>query len=270
MNYPEILRVLQQEPLAILPSAHASWFSRFEAYLEFRSAKREDGMIFGEAIEREQATVVNGVMRLPVGGPVGRNLGPVEKACGCVDFAEIIADLDTSENDTNCRGCVIDWDCPGGMVQGGKEVAQRIIDCEKPVYSFSSGLMCSQAYYIACASKALFATEDAKVANIGVYCYALDRSKQYADMGLKPLLITSGKYKGMGAPGVPLTKDQIALLQDEVNVSAEKFYAHVDEMRGGAVSREDMQGQCFAGDVAAQRGLIDGVIDSWDDVAALL
>src|SRR5436190_11580792 len=158
MNYPEILRVLQQEPLAILPSAHASWFSRFEAYLEFRSAKREPGMIFGETVERPQAEKVEGIMYLPVGGPIGRGLGPVEKACGCVDTSEIIADLNDFESDPNCRACIMVWDSPGGTVQGGKAVAQRIIDCEKPVYSYCEGMMASQAYYIGCAAKAIFAT----------------------------------------------------------------------------------------------------------------
>jgi ClpP class serine protease len=288
MHYPDIHRVLTQEPLAIVPTAHASWLSRFEAYLEFRSrsverveqasslsplrfdAANRDVEIFGQTVERPQAEIEDGIMFLPVGGPVGRGLGKVEKACGCVDYSEILADLDEMESDPNCRGCIILWDSPGGMVQGGNAVKNRILACEKTILSHCEGLMGSQAYFLACCADGVFATDDARVGSIGVYCYALDRSKQYADAGLKPLLITSGKYKGMGAPGIPMSKDQIELLQSEVDDLAEKFYTHVDDMRSGNVSREDMQGQVFTGEKAFAKGLIDDVVTGLDDVVALL
>jgi signal peptide peptidase SppA len=278
MHYPDIHRVLTQEPLAIVPTAHASWLSRFEAYLEFRSRSNEvrieaanrDVEIFGQTVERPQAEIEDGIMFLPVGGPVGRGLGKVEKACGCVDYNEILADLDEMESDPNCRGCIILWDSPGGMVQGGNAVKNRILACDKTILSYCEGLMGSQAYFLGCAADGIFATDDARVGSIGVYCYALDRSKQYADAGLKPLLITSGKYKGMGAPGIPMSKDQIALLQSEVDDLAEKFYTHVEDMRSGNVSREDMQGQVFTGEKALAKGLIDDVVGSIEDVVALL
>src|SRR5688572_17083728 len=139
MNYAEILQVLTQTPMAITASAHASWLARFEAFLEWRSAKREDGQgPSGAIIPREQAHTVEGITYLPVGGPTGRGLGPVEKGSGCVDYEEIIADLDEFEDDPNARGCIMDWDCPGGMNQGLIATGNRILACNKPVFSFSA------------------------------------------------------------------------------------------------------------------------------------
>lgn len=270
MNYAEILRVLCQEPLAITPAAHASWLSRFEAFLEWRSAEREPGEgPSGEIILREQAEVAEGVMMLPVKGPVGRGLGKVEKGVGCVDFSEIIADLDELEIDPNIRACVIDWDSPGGMVQGGLAVENRILACDKPIYSYSEGMMCSQAYRLACCTDGIFTTADADVGSVGVYCYMLDSSKRYADAGLKPVVIKSGPFKSMGAPGTSFTKEQIELLQAQVDELAEEFYYRVEEMRPG-VSREDMQGQSFRGKTAMQKGFVDGIVNDIGDVAAML
>jgi ClpP class serine protease len=187
-----------------------------------------------------------------------------------VDCAEIIADLDEMEGEPLCRAGIIYFDSPGGMVQGIAGVAARILKCDKPIYAYTSGQMCSAAYWLGSACDAVFATSDADVGSIGAYCYLLDQSKRYADAGVKPVLVTSGKYKGMGAPGLSFTKDQLALLQERIDDISEKFYVHVEEMRNGAVSREDMQGQTYAGDKALAKGMIDGVMGSLEDVADLL
>ncbi len=273
MHYPEILRVLTQEPLAIAPSAHAAWLDRYKAFLNWRevAVEREPGQgPSGSVIQREQSQIVEGIYYLPVGGPVGRGLGKVEKGAGCVDYAEIIADLDEFAAKDEARACIMDWDCPGGMVQGGLAVEQRILALDKPIYSFSAGLMASMAYKLACCTDGIFATADAQIGCIGVYCYLLDTSELYKAEGVKPVLITSGKYKGMGAPGLSLTTDQLSLLQDRIDESAANFYNHVDEMRNGLVSRDDMQGQTFTGEKALANGLIDGVVGGIEDVAAML
>ncbi len=270
MTYPELIRILTQEPLAITPAAHASWLARYEAFLNWRSAEREPGQgPSGRIVEREQATIVEGIMYLPVGGPVGRGLGAVEKGAGCVDFSEIIADLDEMEADPNCRACVMDWDSPGGMIQGGLAVENKILACDKPVFSYSEGMLCSQAYRLACCTDGIFVSPDSDVGSVGGYCYMLDSSKAYANEGVKPVLITSGRYKGLGAPGMPFTKDHLALLQSKVDDFAEEFYAHVEEYRGD-VSREDMQGQSFTGSKAIGKGFVDGLVNDISEVAAML
>lgn len=276
MKYPKLWATLTEEPLLIEPRALASNIKLLERHLsmsseEFRAAQREDGVDYcGEKVERDQAEIVNGVMIIPVGGPIGVGLGKFEKGAGCVDCTEILADLEEMETTEECRAGILHFDSPGGMVQGIAGVAARILACEKTIYAFTSGQMCSAAYWLGCSCDAVFATVDADIGSIGAYCYLLDQSKRYEAAGVKPVLVTSGKYKGMGAPGVSFTADQLALLQERINEISEKFYGHVEEMRGGAVSREDMQGQTFAGDRAVVRGLIDVVVGDLEEVAELL
>jgi signal peptide peptidase SppA len=237
---------------------------------EFKAA-REGTDFCGDAVDVPQAETVEGICYIPIGGPIGKGLGGFEKGAGCVDCADICDELDQMETDPNCRAAILVIDSPGGMVQGIAGVADKILACDKPVYAFTEGQMCSAAYWLACSCDAVFATEDADVGSIGAYCYLLDQSKRYADAGVKPVLVTSGKYKGMGAPGLSFTKDQLALLQERINDISEKFYSHVEEMRGNSnVSRDDMQGQVYAGAKAMAKGLIDDVVTCVEDVAALL
>lgn len=271
MKYPEILRVLTQEPLLITPMAHSALLKLFQDHIslenaEFR-ASREGVDWCGKAVEVEQAGNVDGVFYIPVGGPIGRGLSKFEIGAGCVDVENIMDELDQFEEDNNARVAVFDIDSPGGMFSGTPELGNRIMRCQKPTASFMHQ-GCSAAFWLATSCDYSFAAPSGDVGNVGVYTYLLDRSKQFADAGIKPILISSGPYKGAGAPGIPLTKEQLGHLQSRVNEMAEMFYQHVESRRPEA-KREDMQGQVFKPSSAVAKGLIDGIADSVTEVAAL-
>jgi ClpP class serine protease len=270
MRFPELLTLLHR-PMLIHPASHASYLQMFQdhqaqAREEFRAARPLKDFC-GQ--DMPQAETVGGIFRLPIDGPMGRGLGEFEKQCGCVDYGDIIDELDQFEEDPNARAAILNFDSPGGACQGLKAVRDRIHACDKPVIAFSAGIVCSAAYDLAICCDEFWATADADVGSLGVYCYALDDSQRYADAGLKPILISSGKYKGQGAPGMPYTKDQLALMQEEVDELSEEFFARVEEARGG-VSREDMEGQSFQGHRALEKGLIDGIANDISEVAARL
>jgi len=272
MKFPELLSVLQR-PLLIRPSSHASYLQMFADHAEktredFRAERPLKDFC---GAEMPQAENVGGIFYLPIGGPMGRGLGEFEKLCGAVDYGDIIEELDQFEEDEMARAAILNFDSPGGMCQGLGAVRERIAALDKPVHAFSAGMVCSAAFDMAIACDGFWTSADADVGCIGVYCYALDRSAQYADAGLKPIVVSSGKYKAMGAPGMPYTKDQIELLQSEVDDLSEEFFLRVEEARGKEnVSREDFQGQSFTGKRALEKGLIDGVVGSIEDVAAML
>src|SRR5881394_2298270 len=272
MKFPQLLSILTEEPLLITPTAHASLLKLFEDHAtleraEFR-ATREGVDWCGEAVEVEHAGNMDGIFYIPIGGPIGRGLGKFEIGAGCVDVGDVMDELDAFENDSNARACIFDIDSPGGMFSGTPELANRIMRCEKPTAAFMN-MGCSAAFWLAISCDYTFAAPSGDIGSIGVYSYFLDRSKQFADAGIKPVLISSGQYKGAGAPGIPLTKVQIQQMQDRVNQMAEMFYQHVEARRPEAI-REDMQGQTFKASTAMEKGLIDGIENSVRDVAALL
>jgi len=274
MRLAEILHQLQR-PLLIKPSAHASYFQLFQDHAqksrEDFHAERTGVDYCGKAIELDQAETINGITYIPIGGPLGRGLGDFEKGAGCVDYQDLIDEVTAFEEDPRARAAILVFDSPGGMVQGLKAAQDSVLAANKPIHAWSAGMICSAAYGLAACCDGVWSTSDADIGSIGVYCYALDMSQRYADAGVKPILVASGKYKGMGAPGMAYTKDQLDLLQSEVDDLAEEFYQHVEEMRGADnVSREDFQGQSFTGVKAMGKGLIDGIVGSIDDVAAML
>lgn len=265
MKYPQLLATLTEEPLLITPSAHASLLKLFNDHAtltaeQFKAA-REDIEFCGEKFEVDKPYAADGIMFIPVAGPLGRGLGKFEKMAGAIDVADIADELSQFEADPNLHTAVMIFDSPGGMYSGTPELGERIRRVEKPKYAFVPGMAASAAYWLASSTDAIYATTSADVGSIGVYAYLLDTSERYKAMGVKPELIASGKYKGAGAPGIPLTDDQRANLQERVNEMAESFYGHVETMRGkGNVSRQDMQGQTFKASTAMAKGLIDGVV----------
>src|ERR1041384_7532331 len=204
MRFPQILATLTEEPMLITPTAHAALLKLFEHHAtleraEFRAA-REGVDWCGEAVEVEQAGLVDGIFYIPIGGPIGRGLGKFEIGAGCVSVEDVMDELDQFENDPNARALILDIDSPGGMFAGTPELANRIMRCEKPTVSFMN-MGCSAAFCLAVSCDYVFAAPSGDIGSIGVYSYFLDRSKQFEQAGIKPVLVSSGPYKGAGAPG---------------------------------------------------------------------
>lgn len=268
MKFHQILSVLTEEPLILTPARHASLLSLFRSTHAER-IQREGMDSCGDTVEVEQAQIVEGIMHIPVNGPIGRRLDAFEKGAGCVDCGDIEDEIETAEEDPNCTGIVLHFDSPGGMYSGTPELGNVILQATKPTAAFIPGMACSGAYWLACACDYVCATQSADIGNVGVYCYLLDQSGQYEQAGLKADVVTSGKYKGMLAPGMPLTKDQRQHLQDRVNEMAAEFYAHVQQCRPD-VQMDDMQGQCWKAPSALEKGFIDMIVQDDEDVVALL
>ena len=275
MKYHEIIRVLTEEPLLLTPAAHASLVRLFEEHrtleaAEFK-AKREGLDWCGNEVELDQMEITEeGTAIIPIGGPIGVKLGKFEKGAGAVDSADVIEELDAAEENANVTDILLDIDSPGGMVNGTPELADRILAVEKPIYAFTSGMMCSAAYWVGCAADFVFATRSADIGSIGVYCPILDSSEQMKTRGLKVEVIASDPLKGIGVPGTSLSDAQRTFLKEHVDAIAQMFKEHVYQMRGGALDSLDMQGQSFLAEMAIKKQLIDEIVDCRETVLELI
>jgi signal peptide peptidase SppA len=273
MKYHQIISTLTSEPLLIAPASAIALLELFKQHStlsaeEFRAQREGTGQC-GEKVDLEQMIVEDGFAHIPIAGPIGKGLASFEKGAGGVDVADVTDELDQAEDNDEVRTIILHFDSPGGMVSGTPELADRIAGVEKPIYSFTDGLIASAAYWLAAATDGIFATKSADIGSIGVYIPWADFSELYKKEGIKIELFTSGKYKGMGFPGTSLSKDQRDLLKDRVVDIAQMFYAHVQHNRPD-VQDEDMQGQTFKADQAAARGLIDQVVRDKDEMMAVL
>lgn len=181
--------------------------------------------------------------------------------------------LQAAGKDSRVKAILLAIDSPGGSVDGLAEVADTVREVGQgtPIYAQVDGWAMSAAYYIAAGAKEISAHRMDQVGSIGTYIWTYDDSRAMQDAGFDPVLITTGEYKGMGAPGIPYTQEQIAFLQEEVNAYFEDFLRQVSTGRGMSMkdTRAVADGRYWFAKEAKASGLIDRVRGFGDTLAAI-
>ena len=204
---------------------------------------------------------------IPIVGVIGKGLSPLEKMTGAVDVNDIAADINLFAKDPQVKRIAFQVSSPGGTVTGVEELANKVRNISKPTMSYTDSEMASAAYWIASATDRVIASPSSTVGSIGVYMTIEDLTEMAKAQGIKMLVIKSGKYKGAGIPGTSLTDEQVANLQESVDLIHADFKAAV-LMTRKMVKAEDMEGQVFNGKQAAAKGLVTGLADSFEDAVA--
>ena len=167
---------------------------------------------------------------------------------------------------------LIDIDSPGGSVYGVSELASEIIKAraQKPVIAVANSLAASAAYWIGCSASEFYVTPGGEVGSIGVWQAHFDYSKALEEDGVKPTLISAGKFKVEGNPYVPLDEQAQAFMQSRVDDYYNSFVEAVAIGRG--VSINDVktgmgEGRVLGADAALAQNMVDGIA-TFDDVLA--
>lgn len=198
---------------------------------------------------------------IPIKGVIGKDLMEIEKMMGMVDVNDIGEMVDWAMEDESIKSVLFDIDSPGGTVNGIPELADKVmaLNENKKCISYTSGLMCSAAYWIGSQSYAVMASKSAQVGSVGVYLPFMDMSRMAEMQGIKVDVIKAGKFKGAGVQGTALNDDQRSMLQDRVNYIHANFKEDIKRVRD--VEDSDMEGQDFFAPLALGAGLIDEVCD---------
>jgi len=165
---------------------------------------------------------------------------------------------------------LIDIDSPGGSVYGVCELASEIVKArdQKPVIAVANSLAASAAYWIGCSASEFYVTPGGEVGSIGVWQAHFDYSKALEEEGVKPTLISAGKFKVEGNPYAPLDEQAQAFMQSRVDDYYSAFIEAVAKGRG--VSTNDVrsgmgEGRVLGADAALAGGMVDGIA-TFDDV----
>jgi signal peptide peptidase SppA len=167
---------------------------------------------------------------------------------------------------------LIDIDSPGGSVYGVSELASEIVKAraQKPVIAVANSLAASAAYWIGCSASEFYVTPGGEVGSIGVWQAHFDYSKALEEEGVKPTLISAGKFKVEGNPYVPLDEQAQAFMQSRVDDYYNAFVEAVAVGRGVSISdvRDGMgEGRVLGADAALAMNMVDG-ISTFDEVLA--
>jgi hypothetical protein len=96
----------------------------------------------------------------------------------------------------------------------------------------------------------------------------IDSTEKFRSEGLKVEVFAAGKFKGMATPGVPLSEEQRALIQSDIEEIAAEFKTAV-LARGRKIPDSAMEGQSFSAR-NAQRLNLAGMVKSRDEVLSRL
>lgn len=153
---------------------------------------------------------------------------------------------------------------------GGSALASDIIWREveltkkvKPVIVSMGDYAASGGYYIAAAADSVFAEKSTLTGSIGVFGLIPNFKGLMNDkLGVRFEEVNTGKYAGlMNSPDKPLTAEERAIIQNEVNNVYSTFMDRVAKGRSMTIAQVDSigQGRVWTGDQALQIGLVDKI-----------
>ena len=220
------------------------------------------------------ASTGTGIAVLPLYGVVTQRGNMVDDISGpgstsTQQFTSVLRQMLT---DDTVGQILIDIDSPGGSVYGVSELASEIVKAraQKPVIAVANSLAASAAYWIGCSASEFYVTPGGEVGSIGVWQAHFDYSKALEEEGVKPTLISAGKFKVEGNPYVPLDEQAQAFMQSRVDDYYNAFVEAVAVGRGVSISdvRDGIgEGRVLGADAALAMNMVDG-ISTFDEVLA--
>ena len=223
---------------------------------------------------RQTASAISsgGVAVIPLYGVVTQRGNMVDDVSGpgSVSTQQFAAALRQALANETVSQILIDIDSPGGSVYGVSELADEIASArtQKPVVAIANSLAASAAYWIGCSASEFYVSPGGEVGSIGVWQAHFDYSQAFATEGVKPTLISAGKYKVEGNPYAPLDEEAQAFMQSRVDDYYTTFTKAVARGRGVPISqvRDGMgQGRVLGAEAALAQNMVDGIA-TFDDV----
>ncbi len=256
--------LLSRQPWLITTDAMQGMVAQAVAFFDAR-------IQLPDASRNALLSVSDGIGIIDLHGPLMRQPDLISALLfGATDMNEVTDAIQEAVQRDDVQSILIDINSPGGTVNGTPELAQAVADAAKlkTTYAFSAGQMCSAAYWIASQCDAIYATPSARVGSIGVMLPFIDSTEKFRGEGLKVEVFAAGKFKGMATPGVPLSEEQRALIQSDIEEIAAEFKTAV-LARGRKIPDSAMEGQSFSAR-NAQRLNMAGMVKSRDEVLSRL
>ena len=179
-----------------------------------------------------------------------------------MDSQNIVRQLSNYRHNPEIRGIVLRIDSPGGAVAPAQEIYSEIMKLRadhKTVYASMGTVAASGGYYIACAADYVLANPGTLTGSIAAVM-AFSNIEELTDkIGIKPIIIKSGKYKDVGSPLRGMKPEERKLLQSVVDDVHQQFVQAVAKGRGLPVSEvnEIADGRIMTGQQALTLKLVD-------------
>lgn len=191
-------------------------------------------------------------------------VGTMAQMSGATSYSHIADQVNAAAMNDQVGHIVLRVDSPGGTVNGAAIAADAVANAAKvkPVTAVVSDMAASGAYWmIAQKGVRIVASKTSTLGSIGsMYVYRNIRGVE-EKLGVKTVVMTSGKNKAIGHPSVDLSEEHTNKIQERLDNTHAMFVSSVQQGRGlpedkvSAISESDI----FNGEEAVANGLADEI-----------
>jgi protease-4 len=212
-----------------------------------------------------------GVMNSVVGS-AGEKIGVVVIEGVITKSRPVIRQIHKYRDAGSIKAIIVRINSPGGSVSPSQEIYEELMKLreDKKIVVSMGAVAASGGYYIASAAHEIYANPGTITGSIGVIVESANMQELLDKIGLKSVVIKSGKYKDILSPTRQIQEEERALLQEVIDTIHKQFITAVVEGRGlqpDAV-REIADGRIMTGEQARDRGLVDELGNLHDAVDA--
>jgi protease-4 len=201
----------------------------------------------------------------------GEKIAIIEVRGVILDPQPIVEKLVKLRKNDKIRAIVLRIDSPGGGVGPAQEIHAEVKKAqkEKKVLVSMGSVAASGGYYVACAADRIIANPGTITGSIGVIVESLNVEELLGKLGLRSVVVKSGKHKDLGSPLRPMSAEDRRLLQGVIDSVHDQFIQAVAEGRKLPLEkvRELADGRIFSGDQARSLGLVDELGNLEDTIA---
>jgi protease-4 len=175
--------------------------------------------------------------------------------------------------DDKVKAVVLRVNSPGGSSLASDVIWREVMLTKKakPVIVSMGDYAASGGYYISCAADSIIAEPNTITGSIGIFAILPNLQKLFNDkLGITFDGVTTGKYADLGDISRPLSPDERAILQNQVNRGYDEFTKAVATGRHKTQKYIDSigQGRVWTGAQAVKIGLVDRLGNINDAIAS--
>ena len=189
-----------------------------------------------------------------------------------LDSYQTVQELQAFADDPLVKAIVIRIDSPGGGVAPSQEIYNAVKrvrrEHNKTVVASMGTVAASGGYYIAVATDRILANPGTLTGSIGVIMQMANFQELLEKIGVKSVVVKTGKFKDLGSPFRPMVEEERQLLESVMNDTLSQFIEAVADGRSMDAAEVELlaDGRVFTGRQAKSVLLIDEIGDLHDAI----
>jgi len=186
---------------------------------------------------------------------------PSSYSAGTGITEKLAKEMKKLQDDESVKAVVLRVNSPGGSAYVSEQIWRQVVELrkKKPIVVSMGNVAASGGYYISCAANKIVAEENTLTGSIGIFGLFPNTSGLFEKLALTTDVVKTNTYSDLGDPSRPMTDDEQALIQANIERGYDVFVTRCAQ--GRKMSKEAIdeigQGRVWTGRQAHEIGLVD-------------